>query len=68
MAKELIQVVAQDNQQGQFGPIAKRIFIQFLDTDSSEDDQLLVEYDDMTTEAKAIYDTFIQMCEAYLTT
>jgi hypothetical protein len=68
MAKELIQVVAQDNQQGQFGPIAKRIFIQFLDTDSSEDDQLLVEYDEMTTEAKAIYDTFIQMCEAYLTT
>jgi hypothetical protein len=63
MAKELIQVVAQDNQQGQLGPIGKRIFIQFLDTD-----QLLVEYDEMTPEAKAIYDTFIQMCEAYLTT
>lgn len=67
MAKELIQVVAQDNQQGQLGPIGKRIFIQFLDTDTGEDDQLLVEYDNMTTEAKAIYDTFIQMCEAYLT-
>lgn len=68
MAKELVQVVVQDNQQGQLGPIGKRIFIQFLDTDSSSDDQLLVEYDDMTTEAKAIYDTFIQMCEVYLTT
>ena len=68
MAKELIQVVAQDNQQGQLGPIGKRIFIQFLDTESTEDDQLLVEYDDMTPEAKAIYDTFIQMCEVYLTT
>ena len=68
MAKELVQVVAQDNQHGQFGPIGKRIYIQFLDTDSSEDDQLLVEYDEMTTEAKAIYDTFIQMCEVYLTT
>lgn len=67
MAKELIQVVAQDNQQGQLGPIGKRIFIQFLDTDTGEDDQLLVEHDNMTTEAKAIYDTFIQMCEAYLT-
>jgi len=68
MAKELVQVVVQDNQQGQLGPIGKRIFIQFLDTESTEDDQLLVEYDDMTTEAKAIYDTFIQMCEVYLTT
>ena len=68
MAKELVQVVVQDNQQGQLGPIGKRIFIQFLDTDTGEDDQLLVEYDDMTTEAKAIYDTFIQMCEVYLTT
>lgn len=67
MAKELVQVVVQDNQQGQLGPIGKRILIQFLDTESTEDDQLLVEYDDMTTEAKAIYDTFIQMCEAYLT-
>ena len=68
MAKELVQVVVQDNQQGQLGPIGKRILIQFLDTESTEDNQLLVEYDDMTTEAKAIYDTFIQMCEAYLTT
>lgn len=67
MAKELVQVVVQDNQQGQLGPIGKRIFIQFLDTDTGEDDQLLVEHDNMTTEAKAIYDTFIQMCEAYLT-
>lgn len=66
MAKELIQVVVQDNQQGQFGPIGKRIFIQFLNTDSSEDDQLLIEYDDMTVESKAIYDTFIQMCEVYM--
>ena len=68
MAKESVQVVVQDNQQGQLGPIGKRILIQFLDTESTEDNQLLVEYDDMTTEAKAIYDTFIQMCEAYLTT
>ena len=68
MAKELVQVVVQDNQQGQLGPIGKRIFIQFLDTDSSEDDQLLVEYDGMTTEAQAIYNTFIQLCEVLLTT
>jgi len=68
MPKELIQVVTQDNLQGQFGPIGKRVIIQFNDTDTGEQDQVLVEYDDMTTEAKAIYDTFIQMCEVYLTT
>jgi len=67
MAKELIQVVTQDNQQGQFGPIEKRIIVQYHDTDTNEQDQVLVNYDDMTTEAKAIYDTFIQMCEVYLT-
>lgn len=68
MAKELIQVVTQDNQQGQFGQIAKRIIVQYHDTDTGEQDQVLVNYDEMSTEGKAIYDTFIQMCEAYLTT
>ena len=40
----------------------------WIDTETGEVDQILVNYDDMTTEAKAIYDTFIQMCEVYLTT
>ena len=68
MAKELLQVVTQDNLQGQFGPIEKRVIVQYNDMESGEQNQVLVNYDDMTTEAKAIYDTFIQMCEAYLTT
>jgi len=67
MAKELLQVVTQDNLQGQFGPIEKRVIVQYNDMESGEQNQVLVNYDDMTTEAKAIYDTFIQMCEVYLT-
>jgi len=66
MAKELLQVVTQDNLQGQFGPIEKRVIVQYNDMESGEQNQVLVNYDDMTTEAKAIYDTFIQMCEAYM--
>lgn len=67
MAKILTQVVTQDGQTGPLGNIPKRIIVQYEDTES-EDSQVKVNYDDMTTEAKAIYDTFIQMCEAYLTT
>ena len=67
MAKNLIQVVTQDGQSGPLGDIPKRIIVQYEDTENG-DDQILVNYDDMTTEAKAIYDTFIQMCEVYLTT
>jgi len=63
MAKDLIQVVTQDNQNG----LPKRILVQYDDTESNEEfTQKIVEYDSMTTEAKAIYDTFIQMCEVYM--
>jgi hypothetical protein len=52
MAKELIQVVTQDAQTGDLGNVPKRVLVQWSDG--------------MTTEAKAIYDTFIQMCEVYM--
>jgi hypothetical protein len=61
MAKTLNQVVTQDNQ----NTVPKRIIVQFTD-DSTGSNQVIVEYDSMTTESKAIYDTFIQMCEVYM--
>lgn len=63
MAKELKQTVAQDNID-QIVP--KRIIVQFRDSDTGEEDQKIVNYEDMTVESKAIYDTFIQMCEVYM--
>ena len=63
MAKELKQTVAQYNID-EFVP--KRIIVQYKDSDTGEDDQKIINYDDMTTESKAIYDTFIQMCEVYM--
>jgi hypothetical protein len=63
MAKELKQTVAQNNID-EFVP--KRIIVQFTDSDTGENDQKIINYDNMTTEAKAIYDTFIQMCEIYM--
>jgi len=65
MAKELIQVVTQDSQTGPLGGIPKRIIIQWQDTENG-DDQVIINYDSMTVESKAIYDTFIQMCEVYM--
>lgn len=66
MAKELIQVVTQDAQTGDLGNVPKRVLVQWSDSDTGDSDQEIVEYDSMTTEAKAIYDTFIQMCEVYM--
>ena len=67
MAKTIIQALIQDNQQGEMGAIAKRLIILFSDTEATDHEQFLIEYDDMTTEAKAIYDTFMQLCDAYIT-
>jgi hypothetical protein len=61
--KELKQTVAQNNID-EFVP--KRIIVQFTDSDTGQDDQKIINYDDMTVESKAIYDTFIQMCEVYM--
>jgi hypothetical protein len=56
MARELVQVVTQDNQNG----LPKRILVQYDDTESTEEfTQKIVEYDSMSVEAKAIYDTFV---------
>jgi len=66
MAKELIQVIAQDAQTGDLGNVPKRVLVQWKDADTGDAGQEIVEYDSMTTEAKAIYDTFIQMCEVYM--
>jgi hypothetical protein len=66
MAKQLRQVVTQDDQSGMLGPIPKRIIVQWVDSESGDNNQEIVEYDNMTTEAKAIYDTFVQMCEVYM--
>jgi hypothetical protein len=63
MAKELKQTVAQNNID-EFVP--KRIIVQYKDSDTGEDDQKIINYDDMSVESKAIYDTFIQMCEVYM--
>ena len=63
MAKELKQTVAQ-NKIDEFVP--KRIIVQFTDSDTGENDQKIVNYEDMSTESKAIYDTFIEMCEVYM--
>jgi len=63
MAKELKQTVAQDNIDE---IVPKRIIVQFRDSDTGEEDQKIVNYEDMTVESKAIYDTFIQMCEVYM--
>ena len=66
MAKELIQVVTQDAQTGDLGNVHKRVLVQWSDADTGDAGQEIVEYDSMTTEAKAIYDTFIQLCEVYM--
>jgi hypothetical protein len=63
MAKELKQTVAQNNID-EFVP--KRIIVQYKDSDTGENDQKIINYDDMSVESKAIYDTFIQMCEVYM--
>ena len=63
MAKELKQTVAQNNID-EFVP--KRIIVQFTDSTTGQDDQKIINYDDMSVESKAIYDTFIQMCEVYM--
>ena len=63
MAKELKQTVAQNNID-EF--VSKRIIVQFTDSDTGENDQKIINYDDMSVESKAIYDTFIQMCEVYM--
>lgn len=68
MPKQLIQVISQDAQTGDLGNVPKRILVQWSDDETGEASQEIVNYDDMTTEAKAIYNTFIQMCEVYLTT
>lgn len=66
MARQLRQVVTQDDQSGMLGPIPKRIVVQWVDSENGDSDQKIVDYDSMTVEAKAIYDTFIQMCEVYM--
>ena len=66
MAKELKQVVTQDDQSGMLGPIPKRIVVQWVDSATDESGQVIVDYDSMTTESKAIYDTFVQLCEVYM--
>ena len=66
MAKVLKQTVVQDSIDDVFGGIPKRIIVQWKeDTDNSEA-QKIVDYDSMTVEAKAIYDTFVQLCEVYM--
>ena len=66
MAKVLKQTVVQDSIDDVFGGIPKRIIVQWKDDADNSEDQKIVEYDSMTTEEKAIYDTFIKMCEVYM--
>ena len=61
MAKILKQIVTQDNLSGPLGLVPKRIIVQWEDTVADEDDQIILDYDAMTTEQKAIYDSFVQM-------
>ena len=63
MAKTLYQVVTQDSLSNSSVP--KRIIVQYTD-DVDGEGQVVINYSDMTTEAKAIYDTFIQMCDIYM--
>lgn len=63
MAKTLNQVVTQDSLSNSSVP--KRIIVQYTD-DVDGEGQVVINYSDMTTEAKAIYDTFIQMCDIYM--
>jgi hypothetical protein len=63
MAKTLNQIVTQIN--GISPTLPERIIVQFTD-DVDGDEQTILNYDDMTTEEKAIYDTFKQMCEVIM--
>lgn len=62
MAKSITQVVTQENLSNN---VPKRTIIQYND-DVLGLQQTIVNYDDMSVESKAIYDTFIQMCEIYM--
>ncbi len=55
--KELKQAVTQYNID-EFVP--KRVIVQF--SENSEDSQVIVQYDSLTTEQKAIFDSYEELC------
>ena len=61
MTKQLRQVVTQDDQSGMLGPIPKRIVVQWIDSENGDSNQVILDYDAMTTEQKTVYDSFVQM-------
>ena len=61
MAKELNQIVTQVNEK----LTQKRAIIQFTE-DGVGETQIIKNYADMTTEEKAIFDTYVQMCEVLM--
>ena len=61
MARQLRQVVTQDDQSGMLGPIPKRIVVQWIDSENGDSNQVILDYDAMTTEQKTVYDSFVQM-------
>lgn len=61
MAKELKQVVTQVNE----SLIQKRSIIQFTENSVGEE-QVIINYADMTAEEQAIFDAYIVMCETIM--
>lgn len=61
MAKELNQVVTQVNET----LTQKRSIIQFTE-DTVGEDQVVINYADMTAEEQAIFDAYIVMCETIM--
>jgi uncharacterized lipoprotein YehR (DUF1307 family) len=57
MANILNQVVVQENVEG----IEKRMIVQYKDDITEESSQVIVDYDSLTAEEKAIYDAFIAL-------
>jgi hypothetical protein len=60
MANILNQVVVQDNVEG----INKRMIVQYTDDVTSENSQVIVDYNSLTAEEKATYDAFITLSES----
>jgi hypothetical protein len=63
MAKELKQSVTQYNID-EF--VAVRTIVQFVDSETAEESQVIVNYSDLSAEEKATFDAYETLCETLM--